>query len=99
MHHRPLYILRLYSANVNRERALADLGSQLVTKSGKKATAEALGKATLIGLYFSAHWVSPRCTFTASDIFLTGLLLYQYCIFIPVPSVSPVHAYASRPLR
>jgi hypothetical protein len=44
---------------VTRERALADLGSQLVTKSGKKSTAEALGKAALIGLYFSAHWVSP----------------------------------------
>lgn len=47
----------------SRERALSDLGSQTLTKSGKKSTAEALGKATLIGIYFSAHWVSPLNSF------------------------------------
>eukprot|EP00747_Dinoflagellata_sp_TGD_P067153 gnl/TRDRNA2_/TRDRNA2_155138_c0_seq1.p1 gnl/TRDRNA2_/TRDRNA2_155138_c0~~gnl/TRDRNA2_/TRDRNA2_155138_c0_seq1.p1 ORF type:complete len:560 (+),score=118.43 gnl/TRDRNA2_/TRDRNA2_155138_c0_seq1:107-1681(+) len=40
------------------------LGPQLLTKSGPKPTAEALGGAAVVALYFSAHWCPPCRQFT-----------------------------------
>lgn len=40
------------------------VGSTLLTKSGPKPTAEALGGAEVVGLYFSAHWCPPCKQFT-----------------------------------
>merc|ERR1719189_2563325 len=40
------------------------LGPQLVTKGGLKPTAEALGDAPVVLLYFSAHWCPPCKQFT-----------------------------------
>jgi len=40
------------------------LGATLLTKSGQKATADALQGAEVVGLYFSAHWCPPCRGFT-----------------------------------
>ncbi|CAK9001550.1 Probable nucleoredoxin 1 (AtNrx1), partial [Durusdinium trenchii] len=40
------------------------LGSQLVTKSGLQPTAQALQSASVVALYFSAHWCPPCRGFT-----------------------------------
>jgi len=39
-------------------------GPQLVTKSGLKPTAEALGDVSVVAVYFSAHWCPPCRAFT-----------------------------------
>ncbi len=38
---------------------MANLGTNLLTKSGTKPTSEVLEGKKLIGLYFSAHWCPP----------------------------------------
>lgn len=40
------------------------LGQQLLTKSGTQPTAQALGNAQVVLLYFSAHWCPPCQRFT-----------------------------------
>jgi len=40
------------------------LGDKLLTKDGEQTTAEVLGGATAVGLYFSAHWCPPCRGFT-----------------------------------
>jgi len=40
------------------------LGPQLLTKSGPQPTAQALGGAEVVALYFSAHWCPPCRAFT-----------------------------------
>jgi len=42
----------------------AQLGPQLLTKSGLQPTAQALSGASVVALYFSAHWCPPCRAFT-----------------------------------
>jgi len=44
--------------------AEATLGPQLLTKTGLQPTAQALGGAEVVALYFSAHWCPPCRAFT-----------------------------------
>jgi hypothetical protein len=39
----------------------AEFGAQLLTKDGSKSTEEVLKNKRLVGVYFSAHWVSLCC--------------------------------------
>ena len=39
-------------------------GDTLLTKDGAKPTAEVLGEATAVAIYFSAHWCPPCRGFT-----------------------------------